>query len=115
MNYASKIENCKYIVKQLKKLEIDDGYLGFYFVVSIENILLNDSTEINSFYKDIYPVIAEIYDKNDCSIERDIRHYIHQLWLSGDKHKLYQLFGGIKPSCCKFIYTIKNYLIKQIA
>ncbi len=115
MNYNNKISNCKYIVKQIKDLGIEDKYLGFYFIVSIEDMLLNDNVEINSFYKDVYPKIAKIYERNECTIERDIRHLINQIWLDGDKFKIYRLCAGRKPSCCKFIYTIKNYLIKQIA
>lgn len=115
MNYDNKISNCKYIVKQIKDLGIDDNYMGFYFLVSIEEMLLNSEREIKSFYKDIYPEVAKIYDKNDCSIERDIRHLINQTWQSGDKYNLYKLFLGKKPTCCRFIYVIKNYLMKQIA
>lgn len=115
MNYDSKISNCKFIIKQIKDLGIDDKYLGYYFLVSIENLLINEKFVMNSFYKDVYPVIAKIYDKNECTIERDIRHLINQIWLDGDKHKIYKLCFGVKPSCCKFIYVIKNYLIKQIA
>lgn len=115
MDYNKKISNCKYIVKQIKDLGIDDKYLGFYFIISIEDLLLNSKIEINSFYKDVYPKIAKIYDKNECSIERDIRHLINQIWLDGNKHKIYEICAGRKPSCCKFIYAIKNYLIQQIA
>jgi len=115
MKYHNKISHCKFIVKQIKDLGINDKYLGFYFLVSIENILLNENEQINSFYKDIYPRVAKEYDKRECTIERDIRHLINQLWLDGDKHKLYNICSGVKPSCCKFIYAIKNYLIKQIA
>ena len=42
MNYDDKIGNCKYIVKQIKDLGISEDYLGFYFLVSIEDILLNN-------------------------------------------------------------------------
>lgn len=115
MKYHNKISHCKFIVKQIKDLGINDKYLGFYFLVSIENILLNEKQEINSFYKDIYPRIAKEYEKNECTIERNIRHLINQLWLEGANCKIYQICSGIKLSCCKFIYTIKNYLIKQIA
>ena len=115
MNYSNKILNCKFIVKQIMDLGIDDKYIGFYFLVSIEDYLLKQNVEIKSFYKDVYPKIAKMYDKNDCTIERDIRHLINQHWLNGGKIALYKLFMGRKPSCCKFIYVIKNYLMKQIA
>jgi len=114
IEYENKISNCKYIVKQIKDLGIEDKYIGFYFVVSIEELLLNATYEIKSFYKDVYPKIAKLYEKNDCSIERDIRHLINQTWQNGGKGELFKLFLGRKPSCCKFIYEIKNYLMRQI-
>ena len=36
--------------------------MGYYFLVSIEDYLLNEKVEIKSFYKDVYPKIAKIYD-----------------------------------------------------
>ena len=114
MEYNNKLINCKYIVKQFKDLGIDDKYLGFYYLVSIEEKLLNDKRDFKSFYKDIYPEIALQYNKNACTIERNIRHLINQHWLSEDKELLYKICPGNKPSCCKFIYAVKNYLIKQI-
>ena len=70
MNYSNKILNCKFIVKQIMDLGIDDKYIGFYFLVSIEDYLLKQNVEIKSFYKDVYPKIAKMYDKNDCTIEQ---------------------------------------------
>jgi len=115
MDYSNKISKCKFIIKQINELGIEDKYMGYYFLISIEDYLLKQNVEIKSFYKDVYPKIAKIYDKNDCTIERDIRHLINQHWDDGNKTELYKLFMGRKPSCCKFIYVIKNYLMKQIA
>ena len=115
MNYDAKIKNCKYIVKQIRDLGVADDYLGFYYLVSIEDLLLNNKVEMGSFYKDVYPVVAKIYNKKECTIERDIRHLIKQIWMDDNNSKLYNLCFGVKPSCCKFIYVIKNYLIGKIA
>ena len=114
MEFDNKLVNCKYIVKQIKDLGVDDKYLGFYFLVSIEEMLINGKSNFKSFYKDVYPEIALQYKKNACTIERNIRHLINQHWLEGDKFLLYKVCPGDKPSCCKFIYAIKNYLMKQI-
>ena len=29
--------------------------------------------------------------------------YLNQIWLDGNKHKIYEICAGRKPSCCKFI------------
>ena len=61
-----------------------------------------------------FPTIAEKYNKNDCTIERDIRNLIAIKWEQSLKAKLSKYWiESEPPSCCKFIRIIKNYLVDQ--
>ena len=96
---------------RITPVKIDIINILIYSIIALTYI---NKQNFKSFYKDIYPVIALQYNKNNCSIERNIRHLINQHWLDGDKCLLHNICPGSKPSCCKFIYAIKNYLMEQI-
>lgn len=115
MNYDEKIAKYRYISKQIRDLGVKRGTLGYYFLVSIESILLRNPNGINAFYKEIYPTVAEMYDRKEWTVERNIRHLIDKLWEDGKRNKAYNLFKGEKPTCCRFIYLVKNFLMAQIA
>ncbi len=105
-----------YVMGKMRELGITDQYTGFYFLVDILDQLINESKVVRSFSREVYPMLAKKYHKNDCTIERDIRNIINVLWDYRLKSKL-SLFWqkNEKPSCCEFIYIIKNYLVMNIA
>lgn len=104
-----------FIVKMLKSLGVSSRYLGFYFLVDILDMLINKKLIVKSFSKEIYPIIAKKYNTNECTIERNIRNLIDKTWNQNIKNKVKGLwFSQEKPTCCKFIYIIKSYIIMQI-
>ena len=105
-----------YLRKKFNDLGITKKYTGYYFLLDIEDEIINKSRTIKSFSKEIYPELAIKYNKNDCSIERDIRNVISKLWDNGLKEKLNSLWiTDDKPTCCEFIYLIRNYVLIDIA
>ena len=107
--------NNKYIVRKMKELGILENYTGFYFIVDILDLLINQMVEVKSFSKDIYPKVAKIYNKDVTTIERNIRNLINHIWNKDLNSNLLQIWKEeTKPSCCKFIYLIKNYVMMQI-
>jgi len=114
--YFGKIHRCRFIIKRLDGLGINRKYLGYYYVVDILDIMINDDMEIKSFSRQIYPQIASKYGKTECTVERNIRSLIDKTWginvsnLLGDFSPSEE-----KPTCQKFLYAVKNYIIQDIA
>ena len=105
-----------YLRKKFNDLGITKKYTGYYFLLDILDEIINKSRTIKSFSKEIYPELAVKYDKNDCSIERDIRNVIDRLWDDVLKEKLEFLWlNDARPTCCEFIYLIRNYVLVDIA
>ena len=114
--YDGIVSSNYYIKESMSELGITKQYTAYYFLVDILDILINESRIVRSFYKEVYPIVAKKYHKNDCSIERDIRNMIKVTWDIRLKNKLSQFWNKERrPSCCEFIYLVKNYLIMQIA
>ncbi len=105
-----------YLRKKFNDLGITKKYTAYYFLLDIEDEIINKARTIKSFSKEIYPELALKYEKNDCSIERDIRNIISRLWDNGLKDKLTFLWtSDEKPTCCEFIYLLRNYVMNDIA
>ena len=109
-----KIKN-KFLVLELDRIGIDSKYkeyLGYSLLLEILDLLITNKFIFDSFYKGVYPIIAKRHKKKDCTIERNIRNLINHLWKDEDGviHNMFEL----KPSCCKFIYAVKNLVIKDI-
>ena len=103
-----------FINKRLIDLGIETKYTAFYYLSDIMYQLINENVFIQSFSKQVYPKLAEKYNKNDCTIERDIRNLIAIKWEQSLKAKLSKYWiESEPPSCCKFIRIIKNYLVDQ--
>ncbi|MBR6778945.1 MAG: hypothetical protein IKM43_02190 [Clostridia bacterium] len=114
--YGQILPNYYFIIKILQDLGITKKYMGFYYLAEILNLLINEDLKIRSFSRQVYPMLASKYNKNSCTIERDIRNVISRFWDEQLKNKL-KLFWDREdtPSCCEFIYILKNYLVMQIA
>lgn len=114
--YGGPVSKNYFIIKKINELGITQKYNGYYFLIDILDMLMNEYPVIRSFSREIYPVIAKKYNINQAIIERDIRNVIKKLWQPVLKNKLKQFWDKDSvPSCCKFIYLIKNYLIMEIA
>lgn len=115
VKYGNKIANNIFFIRQLDNLGIDKKYLGYYLMVEIMQIMINQEIRIKSFSKQVYPIIAKKFNKTECTIERNIRNLINKCWNDKLKLKLNIFWPKEEKPCCKeFIYMIKNYITLQI-
>lgn len=115
LKYGKNIENKIYFVKQLDDLGIKKKYLGYYLLIELMEILINQEKRIKSFSKQVYPIIAKKYGKTPCTIERNIRSLIEKSWsveLMGKLNVYY--IESKRPTCREFVYLVKNYISKQL-
>ena len=104
-----------YFNKSLSRLGIETKYIGFYYLSNIMDELINNQISVHSFSRQVYPALAEKYNKSDLTIERDIRNLIAVKWETNLKNKLsHYWFKEYPPSCCQFIRIIKHYLIDYL-
>lgn len=114
--YRSVLEANLFIDKVMEGLDVDKSYMGYYFIIDIMDLLINKNLHVRSFSREVYPIIAEKYDKKLMSIERDIRNFIDKNWNEKMKNGLSQFWScGDKPTCCKFIFMLKNYILSKVA
>ena len=115
IKYGKNIESKIFFVKKLDELGISKKYLGYFLLVELMEILINQNSVIVSFSRDVYPQIAEKYGKTVCTIERNIRSLIDKCWDISLMEKLNVYYAeNKKPSCRVFIYLVKNYVIQNI-
>lgn len=110
------IKDDYFVRKRLIELGITEIYKGYYFLVDILSYLINTNNSVRSFSTEIYPIVAKKFNISECIIERDIRNVINVLWDYKLKSKLECLWPyEKKPTCCKFIYVIKNYVVIDLS
>lgn len=115
LRYSNNIANNLFFVKQLDSLCLDRRYMGYYMLIDILHVMINEGKVITSFSKQLYPYVAKKYDKTECTVERNIRSLIEKNWTVELMIKLnLMLPNGKKPKCQDFIYAVKNYIVKQI-
>ncbi len=115
MRYGKNVASNVYFLKQLDNLGIFRKYTGFYLLVEIMQMLINEERRIISFSKEVYPQIAMKYGKTDCTIERNIRNLIHKCWNYDMMTKLNTYYPpNMCPTCREFVYLVRNYIIQQI-
>lgn len=104
----------RYIARQLRELGFKRYSLGYFFLIIVEDILMNRRWKVNSFYKDIYPYVAKMFSRKAWTVERNIRHAIDRIWDSKKNFKAKELFS-YKPRCRELAYAVKNYLLTLIS
>ena len=116
MKFYKNIENKLFLVKKLKCIGVDNKYTGYFFLVEIMYILINELPHrIISFSREVYPLVAERYNVSVCSIERDIRSVIEKCWSQEMAAKLNVFrLSSDRPCCRDFIFMIKNFILRQI-
>ncbi len=115
IRFREKLQNNHYFVCVLKELGMDVSYMGFYYMIDILDLIINRGVCTRSFSRDIYPLVAQINNTTDCTIERNIRFMIDNCWGSM-KDKFYRFWpSDIQPSCCKFIDLVRNYIMTKIS
>lgn len=114
--YKPLLPNDYFYIKRIKELGITERYMGFYYIIEILDLMLNESVVVRSFSKEVYPNIAKKYNKQSSTIERNIRSLINKFWDENLRFALKDFYAKKqKPSCCEFIYVLKNYILKEIA
>lgn len=115
IRYGKNISGNIFFIKQLDELGLNRKYTGFYLLVEIMQVMINEQRIIKSFSEQLYPIIATKYGKTVCTIERNIRSIINKCWNNDMMEKLNAYYpAGEKPTCRVFIYLIKNYITDQI-
>ncbi|MCQ2564448.1 MAG: sporulation initiation factor Spo0A C-terminal domain-containing protein [Clostridia bacterium] len=105
-----------YLQKKMTTLGISSKYIAYYYLVDIMDLLINEDKKVHSFSREVFPFLAGKYQKNGCTVERNIRVIIGTFWDKTLKKKLQNFWQREdKPSCCEFIYLIKNYICKELA
>lgn len=113
--YGKNVKAYVYFIKQLDNLGIEKKYIGYYLLVEIMQIMINEDRCITSFSKQLYPRIAEKFNKTECTVERNIRNLINKCWNYNLMAKLEIYFQPEKkPTCRQFIYIVKDYMAKQL-
>lgn len=115
IKYEAMVADKLFFAKQLDYLGLERKYTGYYLLIDIMQILINEGKRISSFSKEVYPIVAKIYNKTECTIERNIRNLIFKCWSREMMEKL-NIFRikEDRPTCCEFVYLVKNYILKQI-
>ena len=115
VKYSKIVTENVYFVKQLDNLGISRKYLGFYMLIEIMNLMINKRMYISSFSRQVYPIVAEKYNKTCCTVERNIRSLIERTWNYNLMEKFHSYYPeGEKPTCRDFIFMIKNYITNQM-
>ena len=105
----------KEIQEVLLKIGVPTNLIGFVYLTSAEEFIMNDPTEL---YKitGLYADIAHKHRTNIARVERAIRHAIHTTWMRRNTSLMNELFvyddGDFRkvPSNSEFISRIYFYL-----
>lgn len=104
-----------FIKTKLNELGISNHFVAYYFLTDILDKMINEDVEIRSFSREVYPYLAEKYNVNTFTIERNIRNLISKKWDNDLKNSLSKFWKKDKPPrCCEFVYILKNYLVISI-
>ena len=98
-----------YFTKILKEIGLNDKYTGYYYLIEIVNLVINENIKPIKFYKNIYPLVAIKFNKTECTVERNIRNLIDKCWNNKMQQNLNCRFLNRKPSCCRFVVIVINY------
>ncbi len=75
------LERASRLARQIEKFLLDNRfspkYCGFDYVIDILYFYLTTSKSRVVLSKDVYPMISKKYGKTQCSIERNIRFFLH--------------------------------------
>ena len=116
IKYGGIVNSNIFIIKKIDELGLNKRYLGYFMLVEILNVLINQ--ECNMFYsfsQKLYPQVAIMFNKTPCTVERNIRNLIDKCWSKTLMIKLnMNLENGAKPKCRDFIFAVKTYLENQI-
>ena len=113
--YGDVVKDKVYFIKQFDYLGLNKSYTGYFMLIDTVCLLMEIDKRIISFSKEIYPIVANKFNKTSCTVERNIRNLIDKCWSQKLIEKLnLNLKVEEKPVCRELINIIKNYLINTL-
>lgn len=107
------------ISKQLHKLGMPAHIKGYQYIREGIFQMYTNGTKVNKITKDLYPLIAGIYDTTPSRVERAIRHSIEVSWSRGDYEVMESIFGNSvdfersKPTNSEFISSVADAILLE--
>ena len=71
--YLGLVSDNIFFIKIFNDIGLKSSYIGYYYLIAIMDMLINKEFKAKSFCKNIYPVVAKLFNKSVCTVERDIR------------------------------------------
>ncbi len=99
----------------LQKLGGSKCSLGYYFTKTVMELLLKEEEGFLNLYHRVYPKVTEIYHVKTHSVERNIRTFIKECYLRGNRSFLNEIARcevDHMPSVKEFLDMLFNYLKK---
>ena len=115
----SELEIKSVISKQLHKLGMPAHIKGYQYIREGIFQMYTNSSSVTKITKDLYPLIAEMYNTTPSRVERAIRHSIEVSWSRGDYEVMESIFGNSvdfersKPTNSEFISSVADSIILE--
>ena len=96
----------------LRRLGANGSYLGFYYVASAVDIVLEQGIYIYQC-KWLYNEVAKLYHTTPFCVERNIRTVVDLVWRHGNRELLQEILSfpiQEKPRNTQFIDSIVSYI-----
>lgn len=104
----------KKIIDELKKIGYDINYKGtIYLIEAILNIYTNRDILLDNLQRDVYPIIAKMYNKTPHNIKCNINNATELMYYKCESKVLkeyFKFYDDTKPSIKTVIYTVLNKL-----
>ncbi len=100
----------------MRSLGISGTHLGYYYLHTAVELVLEDRERLLMISKLLYPKIAAIHNTTPACVERNLRTVITACWNRGDRERLYQVAGcrlQHKPTNGEFIDLLACYIRKE--
>ena len=115
LKYREQVQSKIFFRMVLARLGLNNKYAGFYYMVELLDIVLNQGVGSRSLYKNAYPMMDEFFNVSDLTIERNIRHMLKQCWNDSMAEKLKPYWNErVRPTCKKFLKAVSDYIIHLV-
>lgn len=105
----------KKIINELEKIGYDINYKGtIYLIEAILNMYTSKDILLDNLQKDVYPIIAKMYNKTPHNIKCNINNATEAMYYKCESKVLkeyFNFFDDTKPSTKTVIYTVLNKII----
>ena len=109
-------EKLIYFKMILNRLGVKKKYTGYYCLLDVLNIIINEKRAVKNFQREVYPSVSAKMQVSQCTIERNIRNLIDKCWSYSMMERLGVYYPeGRKPACRQFVFLVKRYIEKSLA